>query len=76
LSQAQPGLSIDLRGLVGSADAGDPGAVIAAVDQRAFGGTLPGEVKAAAARASSTGGVQAALKAAALALASPAFQVR
>ncbi len=76
LSQAQAGLAVDLRGLVGSADAGDAGAVIAAVDERVFGGTLPPEVKAAAARASTTGGVQAALKAAALALASPAFQVR
>ncbi len=76
LSQAQDGVDVDLRALVGSADAGNAAAVTAAVDERVFGGTLPPEVRAAASKASASGAVQPALKAVALALASPAFQVR
>jgi uncharacterized protein (DUF1800 family) len=76
LSQEQPGVDVDIRALVGDADAGDAGAVTRALDERLFGGTLPPEVRAAAAKAGASGAVQPALKAVALALASPAFQVR
>ncbi len=76
LSAEQPGVDVDVRALVGGADAGSAAAVVDAVDQRVFGGALPPEVRAAASKAGASGGVQPALKAVALALASPAFQVR
>lgn len=75
LSQAQNGIAVDLRALVGAADADDVEAATAAVNRHVFGGTLPPGIIAAC-RAASPGGVPAALKAVGVALSSPAFQVR
>jgi hypothetical protein len=75
LSQTQPGITVDLRALVGNADEDDAEAATAAINRHVFGGTLPPGVIAAC-RGASQGGVPAALKAAAVALSSPAFQVK
>ncbi|HEY7411405.1 MAG TPA: DUF1800 domain-containing protein [Vicinamibacteria bacterium] len=74
-SQALDGVAVDLRPLLGGADQGDARAVTAAVDKRVFGGTLPAEVAATCARATSNG-LPPAFKVVGVALASPAFQVK
>ncbi len=75
VSQSLDGVSVDLRAVVGDADANDAAAATAAVNQRIFAGTLPPEVINACHRVSS-GGLPAALKAVGVALASPPFHVR
>lgn len=75
VSQTQPGLSVDLRALIGNADPNDAEAATAAVNQHIFGGTLPASTIAAC-RAVSRAGLPASLKVVGVALASPAFQVR
>jgi uncharacterized protein (DUF1800 family) len=76
VSQTLPGIAVDLRRVIGSADPGNADAVAAAVNERVFGGVLPPEVLAACRRVGSSGGLSAAYKVLGVALASPAFQVR
>jgi hypothetical protein len=75
VSQSLPGVAVDLRGLVGGADASDASAVTEALNRRVFGGALPAATADACRRVSGAG-LSPALQAAGLALASPAFQVR
>jgi uncharacterized protein (DUF1800 family) len=74
-SQSQNGIAIDLRNVIGEADANDARAATAAINRRIFGGTLPAGVIGACERVSRSG-LPAAFKAVGVALASPAFQVR
>ena len=76
LSQSVEGIDVDLRGLLADADPNDARAVTRAVDRRIFAGLLPPEVAAACSRVTASAGLLPAFKAVALALASPAFQVR
>jgi uncharacterized protein (DUF1800 family) len=76
VSQTLPGVSVDLRRVIGSADPDDAAAVTAAVNERIFGGTMPVDVMAACHRVGSSGSLSAAYKVIGVALASPAFQVR
>jgi uncharacterized protein (DUF1800 family) len=75
LSQTQNGISVDLRRLIGDADSQDAAAATGAVNWHVFGGTLPSGVIGACAGASRAG-LAASFKAVAVALASPAFQVK
>jgi uncharacterized protein (DUF1800 family) len=76
VSESIPGLSVDIRKVIGDADPGDAAAVTDAVDRRIFAGLLPAEVRDACTRVSATGALRPAFKAIGVALASPAFQVR
>jgi hypothetical protein len=76
VSQAQPGLAVDVRPVIGSADPGDPRAVTDAVDRRIFGGTLSAATRAACQRVGASTGLSPAFKAVGVALASPDFQVK
>src|SRR5204862_872532 len=76
VSQTTEGVAVDLRALIGDADAHDAAAVTAEVDRRIFGGTLPADVAAACRTVGDTGSLVAGFKAVGLALASPAFQVK
>jgi len=69
-------VAVDLRTLIGNADAANAAAVTAVVDQRIFGGTLPAEVASACRSVGASGSLQAGFKVVGLALASPAFQSR
>ena len=75
VSQAQNGISIDLRNLIGGADQNDASAATGAVNWHVFGDTLPANVIAACEGARGTG-LPAAFKAVGVALSSPAFQVK
>jgi Protein of unknown function (DUF1800) len=76
VSQALPGIAVDLRPLLGGADPSSPAEVTAAVNQRVFGGSLPPDVIAACGRVAPTGALQPAFRVVGIALASPAFQVK
>jgi uncharacterized protein (DUF1800 family) len=76
VSQTTEGVAVDLRTLIGNADAGDAAAVTALVDKRVFGGTMPAEVASACRAVGSSGSLPAGFKVVGLALASPAFQAR
>jgi uncharacterized protein (DUF1800 family) len=76
VSQAQDGIAVDIRPLIGGADPSNAPAVTEEVDRRIFGGTLSPETRAACARASGSGSLTAAFKVIGVALASPDFQVR
>lgn len=75
MSQTLPGVTVDVRALVGNADANDAEAATAALNERIFGGMLPADAVTAC-RSVTRSGLPASLKAVGLALASPAFQVR
>ena len=76
VSQTTEGVAVDLRTLIGSADANSAAAVTAVVDQRIFGGTMPADVASACRSVGSSGSLPAGFKVVGLALASPAFQAR
>ena len=76
VSQTTEGVAVDLRTLIGSADANSAAAVTAVVDQRIFGGTMPPDVASACRSVGSSGSLPAGFKVVGLALASPAFQAR
>jgi uncharacterized protein (DUF1800 family) len=76
VSETIPGISVDIRDLMGGADANDAAAVTDAVDRRIFAGTLPAEVRAACSRVSASAALAPAFKVIGVALASPAFQSR
>jgi uncharacterized protein (DUF1800 family) len=76
VSQAQPGLAVDVRQVIGGADPGDAAAVTEALDRRVFGGTLSAPTRAACRRVEASPGLPPAFKAVGLALASPDFQVK
>jgi hypothetical protein len=75
LSQTQNGISVDLRRLIGGADSQNAAAATRAVNWHVFGGTLPSGVIGAC-EGASRAGLAASFKAVAVALASPAFQVK